>query len=40
MMALILGDPTDPVGEGQRVGKARKVEESLERKLVQVAELP
>src|SRR5215813_3835546 len=30
MMALILGDRTHPVGEGQRVGKAWEVEDSLE----------
>src|SRR5262245_35558507 len=30
MMVLSLGDRTHPVGEGQRVGKVREVEDSLE----------
>src|SRR5262245_5194416 len=30
MMALILGDGANPVGEGQRIGEAREVEDPLE----------
>ena len=30
MMTLLLGEGTNPVGEGQRVGEARDVEDPLE----------